>query len=311
MLTSYELVGAAPGPHLLVVGGVHGDEYEPMVACRRLRDELDLTRLRGRVTIVPCVNEPAFRRGARTADDGKDLARTCPGRADGTITERLADALSELIRRADYFVDLHTGGVQYRLLPLAGYVLHADPRVLDVQRRMARAFNLPVVWGTSPELQGRSLSVARDAGVPAIYAEYEGGAQCSEAGVQAYVDGCRGVLCELEMLAEKSPPPAPRIRYEVEDPRPQSGHLQINHPAPLTGIFEPAVRLEQDVRAGDVLGTIRDCAGRNEATIRAARSGIVLMLPALPRVVEGDATSVVLEVEPKPTPTTRAGADRP
>lgn len=294
MLTAFEIVGDRPGPRLLVVGGVHGDEYEPLVACRWLLAEIDRTALRGRVTIVPCVNEPAFRRGARTADDGKDLARTCPGRADGTITERLAAALSARIRETDYFIDLHTGGVQYRLLPLAGYVLHADPRVLDVQRRMARAFNLPVVWGTSPELQGRSLSVARDAGVPAVYAEYEGGAQCVDAGVQAYVDGCRNVLRELEMLA--APVPPSRVKYVVEDPRPQSGHLQINHPAPLTGIFEPAVALEQRVAAGEPLGTIFDCTGQHQATVVASRSGIVLMLPALPRVVEGEATAVVLEL---------------
>ena len=40
---------------------------------------------------------------------------------------------------------------------------------------MARAFNLPLIWGTDASLEGRSLSVARDAAVPAIYAEYLGG----------------------------------------------------------------------------------------------------------------------------------------
>ena len=35
------------------------------------------------------------------------------------------------------------------------------------QRLMARAFNLPVVWGTDGRFKGTSLSVAREAGVPA------------------------------------------------------------------------------------------------------------------------------------------------
>ncbi|HAH45285.1 MAG TPA: succinylglutamate desuccinylase, partial [Planctomycetaceae bacterium] len=52
------------------------------------------------------------------------------------------------------------------------YTLHSNPEILDMQRRMALALNLPVVWGTSAHLNGRSLSAARDLGVPAIYAEW-------------------------------------------------------------------------------------------------------------------------------------------
>ena len=167
--------GQADGPHLLITGGVHGDEYEPMAAIRRLiqhfsRAERDhgAAPWRGRLTFVPVVNQPAFARNRRTAEDDKDLARTCPGRADGSVTERLADALSALIRSADFYIDLHTGGTIYDIMPLAGYVLHANAAVLDQQRAMARAFNLPLIWGTNPNLTGRSLSVARDASVPAI-----------------------------------------------------------------------------------------------------------------------------------------------
>ena len=59
--------GDRPGPHLLITGGIHGDEFEPMAAIRRLIAPLRAGRIRGRVTLVPVVNEPAFRRGRRTA----------------------------------------------------------------------------------------------------------------------------------------------------------------------------------------------------------------------------------------------------
>ena len=134
---------------------------------RRLGREIEPRALRGRVTLVPVVNEAAFWRGQRVADDGLDLARTCPGRADGSVTERIAHALSTLIGSADFYIDLHDGGKQLQVLPLAGYMLHPDPQILDRQRAMARAFNLPIVWGTDPRLEGRSLSVAREARVPA------------------------------------------------------------------------------------------------------------------------------------------------
>src|SRR6185436_13956593 len=112
-LSARHIIGNHPGPHLLITGGVHGNEFEPMAAARRLIRLIDPSELRGRVTLVPVVNESAFERGERTADDGLDLARTCPGRADGSITERIAHALSELIRTADYYTDLHSGGTEF------------------------------------------------------------------------------------------------------------------------------------------------------------------------------------------------------
>ena len=102
-----------PGPHLLITAGVHGDEFEPMVAVRRLIEAFDPSALKGRVTLVPLVNEAAFYNRARTAEDGLDLARVCPGNHEGSVTERTAAALSDLIRSADYYIDLHTGGVRY------------------------------------------------------------------------------------------------------------------------------------------------------------------------------------------------------
>src|SRR5437762_7120332 len=136
-LKSETIVGQHSGPHLLITGGVHGDEFEPMAAIRRLVSSIDAASLCGRLTLVPVVNEAAFARGSRVAEDGLDLARTCLGRADGSITEQTAHALSELIRTADYYIDLHTGGLALAVWPLAGYMLHPDVDVLAKQRAMA------------------------------------------------------------------------------------------------------------------------------------------------------------------------------
>ncbi len=286
--------GREPGSRVLVTGGVHGDEFEPMAAVRRL---IALFRthplLRGSVTLVPVVNEPAFRRGSRVAEDGLDLARTCPGRADGSVTERIAHELSALIRAADYYIDLHTGGTRLRVLPLVGYTLHPDAAILDAQRRMARAFGLPVVWGTDPNLEGRSLSVARDAKVPAIYAEYHGGGSCDPAGVEAYVGGCLRVFAGVGMI--DGAPPVPAVsQLVVEDPRPGSGHMQVNHPAPCEGFFEPLVTLGQGVREGDALGTVTNPLGDRAETIRAAYAGVVIVLHTFARIDAGTSVAVVL-----------------
>jgi len=55
-----EIVGTRRGPHLLITGGVHGDEFEPMAAVRQLMREVAAEHLRGRLTLVPVVNERAY-----------------------------------------------------------------------------------------------------------------------------------------------------------------------------------------------------------------------------------------------------------
>jgi predicted deacylase len=286
--------GHHDGPHLLITGGVHGDEFEPMWAVRLLTASLSSMELRGQVTLVPCVNEPAFRRGERTAEDGLDLARTCPGRADGSVTEQVAHALSQLIQAADYYIDLHTGGTRLQVFPLVGYMLHPRSETLAVQRRMARAFGLPLIWGTDASLNGRSLSIARDAKVPAIYAEYLGGGTCSRQGVEAYYRGCRNVLAELQMIDEpiQRPVQEPLV---VEDPRPNSGYMQINHPAPREGFFEPAVSLGQRVHQGEPFGVVTDVSGKERRAVAAAHTGCVIVLRSFARVLEADSLGVVLE----------------
>src|SRR5438874_2805672 len=68
--------GAADGPHVVILGGVHGDEYEGITAAAAAWRDLDLDLLRGQVSIVPVANPPAYAAGTRTSPlDGLNLAR--------------------------------------------------------------------------------------------------------------------------------------------------------------------------------------------------------------------------------------------
>jgi len=289
--------GEQPGPHLLITGGVHGDEFEPMAAIRRLIKTLTPApgNLRGKVTLAPVVNEASYNHKHRTADDLKDLARTCPGRPDGSVTERTAHALSELIRTADYYVDLHTGGTIYDILALSGYMMHPNAEVLDAQRKMAKAFNLPIVWGTGPGLDGRSLSVARDANIPGIYTEYGGAAVMQPRATDAYYEGCLNVMGVLDMIDREQPVSA--IEHIIEDTRPNTGHLQVQNPAPFAGFFESAVQLGDRVKPGDTLGTVSDVLGDRVETITSTQTGVVLCIHTFCKVDENEGCVVVLETE--------------
>ena len=294
LFQTHQIQGTAgTGPKLLITGGVHGDEYEGIEAIRKLIDTIDPRKLRGQLMLVPVVNESAYESKARTGEDGLDLARTCPGKEDGTLTERVAYELSQLIGKADFYIDLHSGGNIMQVDPLVGYSLVSDSSILDTQRRMARAFGLPIIWGTSAELEGRSLSVARDAKVPAIYAEYLGAGNCSEVGFEAYVEGCLNVMAELGMMDKRVPVHAPEI--VIEDPRSQSGHMQICHPSPAEGTFKSCVQLGQVVEEGQSMGVVTNQETFTSQTIQADHAGRVIVLRTATEVKEGDSLAVILE----------------
>jgi predicted deacylase len=166
---------------------------------------------------------------------------------------------------------------------------------------MARRFGLPIVWGTDPKLDGRSLSVARDANIPAIYVEYLGGGGCDSHCVSAYVQGCRSVLIDLGLI-DGELPCLPSDQLVIEDERPDAGHMQIHHPAPRNGLFEAAVTLGQSVRRGDILGTVSDVRCRDTVPVTADRAGVVLVLRSFARVLEGDCLGVILETDQLPPP---------
>ncbi len=304
-----EFTSDRDGPRLLITAGIHGDEYLPMLAVKELIDRFDSNaalreNLRGSVTLIPIANQAAYERGNRCGVDNIDLARVFPGTSNGSPTEQLAYALSDKIRTSDFFVDLHTGGTELCVFPLAGYTLHSDRSILEQQRKLAVAFGLPFVWGTSADLQGRSLSLARDCGVPAIYVEYLGayrelaealsGAAQSRTPDHPLVAGCLNIMRHLGMLPEIAEPLLVACDV-VEDDRPGAGHMQISHPAPATGFFIPLVELGQSIAQGELLAEIVNATSRSKHQVLSQQSGRVVVIRDYPRINQGDAVAVVAE----------------
>ncbi len=112
--------GARPGPVLALIAGNHGYEYAPIVALKRLRTRLDPASLAGTVILVHVANVPSFL--GRTVYygpvDGKNLNRMYPGKADGSVSERIARTITvEVIERAGFVLDLHCGDGNESLRP--------------------------------------------------------------------------------------------------------------------------------------------------------------------------------------------------
>ena len=102
-----------PGPRLIVLGGVHGDETCGTVAIERAVAEFDagtLRLMRGQLTMVPVANPLARRLGRREGE--RNLNRmfdpTAPGAAPVDYEARVTDLLCPLLDRHDVLLDLHS-----------------------------------------------------------------------------------------------------------------------------------------------------------------------------------------------------------
>ena len=115
----------------------------------------------------------------------------------------------------------------------------------------------------------------------------------SRDGVEAYVDGCLNVMSELDMIDRDRP--ENRVEKVVENPQPNSGHMQVCNPSPVTGYYETLVQLGEPVRPGDPLGMVYPLDGSPPVVIKSTQSGFMIVLRTFPRVRAGESIGVVLE----------------
>ena len=270
---------AGDGPHLTVVAGVHGCEYTGMAAVMRLLDRLDPGSLRGTVTAVPIVNQPAFwsRSAFVVPADGKNLNRCFPGDPAGSYTEVLAHAIfTRLIEPSDYLLDLHAGDLPEGLEPFS---LFEESDVEDRSRRLALAYGLGHVVRqsrASRTVGGSTSSAAADVGIPAIIAEVGANGICDEASVERHLRGVLAVCAELGMLDDDGAPvSAPPVEYD--------GWIWLR--SPVRGFWQPAVVTGRDVAEGDLLGVLLDPLGRELDRVLAPAAGCPLFLTTSPAVV--------------------------
>ena len=276
--------GSEPGPTLVVFAAVHGDEYEGVEAIHRIAAKVSPEEIRGTLLMVPVCNVAAYATATRNSPvDGLNLARVFPGSETGTLTQQIAHWLTvKLISAADLFIDLHSAGVVGDIPTLVGYV-HSDD---DTGRRSlaaARVFGAPVLWGHPPPVPpGRTLSAALDLGVPCLYTEAPGAGRARPQDVDCFARGVLNVMRHLDMLDEE-PEPSPPPLHLLGD-----GNMDEVMSAPAAGYFRPRVELLDEVKTGQLVGTIHDPLGKTLAQLRADNDGTVIMRRGLHRVHSGD-----------------------
>ena len=275
------LHGKHDGPTVWLSGAVHGDELCGVEIIRRVLGDLKPATMAGTVIAVPVVNVHGFNTGDRYLPDRRDLNRSFPGSARGSLASRIANLLmTEVVARCDVGIDLHTGSDHRTNLPQIRADLD-DARTLD----LALAFAPPVAIHARTR-DGSLRQAATEAGATVLL--YEGGEafRFDRAAISAGREGVLRVLAELGIADSDVPDPSPtRLSRKSRWIR-----------APKSGILHLEVDLGGEVAAGSTVGTIYDAFGKRLGQLRARHDGVVIGHTQHPLVNQGDAVAHVAEI---------------
>ncbi len=275
-MSAHVVHGRRDGPTVFVSSGIHGDEVIGVEIVRRLLRLPNLRTLRGTLVVVPIVNTFGFINHSRYLPDRRDLNRSFPGSAGGSLAARIAHLfMQEIVSRSDTGIDLHSAAVHRTNLPQIR-VAPDDPEVLA----LAAAFGAPVIL-TAPLRPGSLRQAARDIGIDVLLFEAGEGLRFDEFAVRAGVAGILRLLRHLDMVPARGIPPLRTPSLVCASSR------WLRSPA---GGLLRTYKAEGDVVARDEpLARVADPFGESEETIRAPRDGVIIGRTVMPVVNEGDA----------------------
>ena len=264
------------GPTVLLMAGLHGDEINGVEIIRRfLRKKLHKPT-RGTIICLPVFNIFGFLNIKRELPDGRDLNRSFPGSAKGSLASQFAyHFMKEIAPHCDYIIDFHTGAAQRNNFPQIRCVM-SDPESME----LARVFNPPFILNSaliSKTIRESMIKMKKNILL------FEGGMANSieEMVVEEGLNGTKRIISHLGMRNYKIDISKDRESIVLNESR----WLR----APNSGMFQALVKNGSQVEKGTVLAIVTDPYGNFEKKIKSPTSGYVICANESPVVFKGDA----------------------
>ncbi len=278
--------GVEDGPTLAVTGGLYPTEYCGVEAASRLYQLIDPEKLRGRFITIPVMNMPAFQWRLRWLNlkstgsspfDGVGINGVFPGDPEGGLTQHIAYANYQILKKADYHVDFRGGDLPESHL-VHTIQLRIGEKIDETTEAMAKVFGLEYVLPGTPEIghtsPGTMIHTLVSNGVASIISESGLGyrTQPREEFIQDHVRGTVNLLKHFKMMGGKPEKPENQRYLDME----WEGVM-----APEAGIFEAHADYGDILSLGETIGLIKDLDGSILAEVKSPIDGVVhTMYPA-------------------------------
>lgn len=264
-----------PGPVLLLMGGLHGDEINGIEIVRRIIDLDYHIPESGTIICMPIINIYGFIHFSRSVPDGKDVNRSFPGNKNGSLAARVAYYLmQDIVPQIDYGVDFHTGGDDRTNYPQIRCVFKDA-----TNRKLAAAFNAPFTLDAPYRPKSLRQSAARLGKKILVYEGGEAG-RFDEFAIQQGLEGTLRLMNHLQMASRK----LPQVRH--------TNRLITNSAwirAKVSGMLQSKVVYGQYVKKNQVVGEITDPFGEFKVKLKSPVAGYVIGLQNNPILHQGDA----------------------
>ncbi|MBN1402264.1 MAG: succinylglutamate desuccinylase/aspartoacylase family protein, partial [Anaerolineae bacterium] len=262
------------------------------VALLKLAASLQPEQVQGRVILIPALNLPAVRAGARLSPlDGMNMNRAFPGEYSGSTTSMLAHYLTHvLFPLADIVMDIHSGGRSMVFYPCA--TLHRVPDDGQYARMLAAAR----VWGARyvfvyADVAGEGLLPvqAERMGKLVVTTEMGGNGDCNPGVLHLTERGVRNVMIQQGLLKGEI------ARPEYEPITVAATEVADYVEAPADGLYESFFEVGAEIRAGQAVGQMHypERADSPAEQVIAQTSGILIGRRAIGATQQGDNVATI------------------
>lgn len=266
--------GKQAGPCLLIFATINGNEMNGLEVVNRLVQQIDPKDLQGTLIAVPVLNVYGLTHYPKVLPSGIDLNRCFPGSSTGNYGERIAYVFTEeLVKKADYCIELQTGSVNHNILPQI-YCNFENQKT----KELAKAFQAPVI--TNVSIKGNTFrQMTESLNIPLIVYQAGEAMRFDENAINLGLEGTQNIMRAVGMLPfEHSDTDFNPVFSQEED-------WLIAHKG---GIMHVNVELGQSISKGDILGTISDPFSSDlEEKVRADQDGIIVGINMTPIIHEG------------------------
>lgn len=289
-----------PGPTIWLSACIHGDEPGGTAIVHEVvRTVRETGMTAGAIHALPLINSMGFENVSRFINsDREDLNRCFPGDPRGSMGERIARRLFDMIAKSapDLVIDLHNDWIQsvpYVLIEPPPHFTKTGLRRKTIDTARATGLLLVQDSDSSATLSRTLTGALVESGICAFTLEAGGAGGIVEAGIAAGTASVLGVLRRLGMLGDAT----------VEPPVPASSDVLDYTSRPhctSSGLVRFAVAPGDEIAAGTVVARVFSAFGSVEETLRAERSGFVLGVADHARAVPGSEVVAIAELDTEP-----------
>lgn len=263
-----------PGPVLLILAGMHGDEINGIEIVRRLITRQDVREpLCGSIIAIPVINIISFLSGSRELPDGRDLNRCFPGNKNGSLGSRIAyDLMNEIIPQIDFGIDFHTGGSKINNYPQLRCVF-SNKVNLDLGKKFS-----PTLIINAPFRDNTLRKEAAKRGKSILVFEGGESSRFDYLSINEGMNGCLRLMKHFKMN-NLDIPKNPTVLLD------KSTWVR----ARASGLFHTSKTNGAHIIKGEIIGMICDPYGEHQENLVAPTDGYIIGMNNQPVVNQGDA----------------------